>query len=81
MVIHLFMALFNLNIHMIFLQKEFFQDDVFPETAVWWKSALSASGWLSGSDGQHRKISLQPKDMTPGTAPQPVPIMNVQTVI
>lgn len=48
------------------LQKEFFQDDVYTDTAVCWEPALAASAWLSGSNGQHRKISLKPKDMTPG---------------
>lgn len=48
------------------LQKEFFQDDVYSDTAVCWEPALTASAWLSGSNGQHRKISLRPKDMTPG---------------
>ncbi len=46
-------------------QKEFFQDDVFPETAVWWEAPLTAAAWLSGSNGQQRKISLRPKDMAP----------------
>lgn len=48
------------------LQKEFFQDDVYTDTAVCWEPALTASAWLSGSNGQHRKMSLKPKDMTPG---------------
>lgn len=52
-------------------QKEFFQDDVFPDTAVWWEASLTAAAWLSGSNGKHRKISLRPKDMTPGTAQHP----------
>lgn len=47
-------------------QKEFFQDDLYPDTEVWWEPVLSAAAWLGGSDGQHRKISLQPKAMTPG---------------
>lgn len=64
----------NPTIRAILVQKEFFQDDVFPETAVWWESALNAAAWLSGSDRQHRKISLQPKDMTPGTAAHPIHI-------
>lgn len=62
------------TVHVILVQKEFFQDDVFPETAVWWESGLSAAAWLSGSDSQHHKISLQPKDMTPGTAAHPTRI-------
>lgn len=49
------------------MQKEFFQDDVYPDTTVCWEPALTAAAWLSGSDGQHKKISLKPKDMTPGT--------------
>uniref|UniRef100_A0A8D0HHX5 Coronin n=1 Tax=Sphenodon punctatus TaxID=8508 RepID=A0A8D0HHX5_SPHPU len=47
------------------VKREFFQDDIYPPTAVWWESALSATAWLAGSDRQHRKISLQPRDMTP----------------
>ncbi|XP_072549186.1 coronin-7 isoform X2 [Salminus brasiliensis] len=57
------------------VRKEFFQDDVFPETAVWWEPALTAVAWFSGSDGQFRKISLQPKDMTPvSEAPKEAPV-------
>ncbi|XP_048846279.1 coronin-7 isoform X2 [Brienomyrus brachyistius] len=57
------------------VKKEFFQDDIFPETAVWWESTLTASSWLSGSNGQHRKISLRPKDMIPvSEAPKEAPI-------
>ncbi|KAH0632106.1 hypothetical protein JD844_020169 [Phrynosoma platyrhinos] len=47
------------------VKKEFFQDDLFPPTEVWWEPALSAKAWLGGSDRQHRKLSLQPKDMAP----------------
>ncbi|XP_012694253.2 coronin-7 isoform X1 [Clupea harengus] len=57
------------------VRKEFFQDDVFPETAIWWETSLSAASWLSGSNSQHRKISLQPKDMTPvSEAPKEAPV-------
>ncbi|XP_067089759.1 coronin-7-like [Osmerus mordax] len=57
------------------VRKEFFQDDVYPDTAVWWDSALTASAWLSGADGQHRSISLRPKDMTPvSAAPKEAPV-------
>lgn len=50
----------------MYVQKEFFQDDLFTDTAVCWEPALTSSAWLSGSNGQHKKISLKPKDMTPG---------------
>ncbi|KAM4598732.1 coronin-7 [Polymixia lowei] len=57
------------------VKKEFFQDDVYPDTVVWWEPALTASAWLSGSNGQHRSISLKPKDMTPvSEAPKEVPV-------
>ncbi|XP_047569826.1 coronin-7 [Lutra lutra] len=47
------------------VRKEFFQDDVFPDTAVSWEPVLSASAWLGGADGQLRLLSLQPPGMTP----------------
>ena len=47
-------------------QKEFFQDDVFPDTAVSWEPVLSAEAWLGGANGQPRLLSLQPLGMTPG---------------
>ncbi|XP_061568464.1 coronin-7 [Cololabis saira] len=57
------------------VKKEFFQDDVYPDTEVWWERALTASAWLSGSDGQHKKISVKPKDMTPvSEAPKEAPV-------
>ncbi|XP_015246707.1 PREDICTED: coronin-7-like isoform X2 [Cyprinodon variegatus] len=57
------------------VKKEFFQDDVFPDTAVWWEPALTAAAWLSGSNGQHKKLSLKPKDMTPvSEAPKEAPV-------
>lgn len=48
------------------LQKEFFQDDVFPDTAVSWEPVLSAKAWLQGANGQPWLLSLQPPDMSPG---------------
>nr|XP_055050873.1 coronin-7 [Misgurnus anguillicaudatus] len=57
------------------VRKEFFQDDIFPDTAVWWEASLTAASWLSGSDGRHRKVSLRPKDMTPvSEAPKEAPV-------
>ncbi|XP_045885584.1 coronin-7-like isoform X1 [Micropterus dolomieu] len=57
------------------VKKEFFQDDVYVDTAVHWEPALTASAWLSGSNGQHKKISLKPKDMTPvSEAPKEAPV-------
>ncbi|KAG8006964.1 Coronin-7, partial [Nibea albiflora] len=57
------------------VRKEFFQDDLYTDTAVCWEPALTASAWLSGINGKHRKISLKPKDMTPvSEAPKEAPV-------
>ncbi|XP_029015319.1 coronin-7-like isoform X1 [Betta splendens] len=57
------------------VKKEFFQDDIYTDTAVWWEPALTASAWLSGINGKHKKISLKPKDMTPvSEAPKEAPV-------
>ncbi|XP_021574766.1 coronin-7 isoform X1 [Carlito syrichta] len=56
------------------VRKEFFQDDVFPDTAVSWEPVLSAQAWLQGASGQPRLLSLQPPDMTPvSQAPREAP--------
>ncbi|XP_036348859.2 coronin-7 [Ochotona princeps] len=47
------------------VRKEFFQDDVFPATAVIWEPVLSAEAWLAGANGKPRLLSLQPPGMTP----------------
>uniref|UniRef100_A0A8B9DGX1 Coronin n=1 Tax=Anser cygnoides TaxID=8845 RepID=A0A8B9DGX1_ANSCY len=47
------------------VKKEYFQDDIFPPTRVWWEPSLSAGAWLAGADGQHRRADLRPADMTP----------------
>lgn len=47
------------------VKKEYFQDDIFPPTRVWWEPSLSAGAWLAGADGQHRRADLRPTDMTP----------------
>ncbi|XP_038618544.1 coronin-7 isoform X1 [Tachyglossus aculeatus] len=56
------------------VRKEFFQDDVFPETAVCWEPVLTAAAWFGGANGQHRRHSLRPADMTPvSQAPREAP--------
>ncbi|XP_037363582.1 coronin-7 [Talpa occidentalis] len=56
------------------VRKEFFQDDVFPDTAVSWEPVLSAQAWLGGANGQPRLLSLQPTGMTPvSQAPREAP--------
>ncbi|XP_068555455.1 coronin-7 isoform X2 [Anas acuta] len=47
------------------VKKEYFQDDIFPPTRVWWEPALGASAWLAGEDGQQRRADLRPPEMTP----------------
>uniref|UniRef100_A0A493T1F2 Coronin n=1 Tax=Anas platyrhynchos platyrhynchos TaxID=8840 RepID=A0A493T1F2_ANAPP len=47
------------------VKKEYFQDDIFPPTRVWWEPALGARAWLAGEDGQQRRADLRPPEMTP----------------
>lgn len=42
---------------------EFFQDDLFPDTRVTWKSTLSSAQWFQGENRTQTKISLKPDDM------------------
>ncbi|XP_052051806.1 coronin-7 [Apodemus sylvaticus] len=57
------------------VRKEFFQDDVFPDTAVTWEPVLSAKAWFEGANGQSRLLSLQPPGMTPvSQAPREAPV-------
>ncbi|XP_055008627.1 coronin-7-like isoform X2 [Boleophthalmus pectinirostris] len=57
------------------VKKEFFQDDVYPDTAICWEPALTGSAWLSGINSQHKRMSLKPKDMTPvSEAPKEAPV-------
>ncbi|XP_051487868.1 coronin-7 isoform X2 [Apus apus] len=56
------------------VKKEYFQDDIYPPTRVWWEPALGGSAWLAGQDGQQLRASLQPADMTPvSEAPKEAP--------
>ncbi|NXI61983.1 CORO7 protein, partial [Anseranas semipalmata] len=56
------------------VKKEYFQDDIFPPTRVWWQPALTAGAWLAGADGQHGHLDLRPATMTPASqAPKELP--------
>uniref|UniRef100_A0A8V0ZBK1 Coronin n=1 Tax=Gallus gallus TaxID=9031 RepID=A0A8V0ZBK1_CHICK len=56
------------------VKKEYFQEDIFPPTRVWWEPALSASAWLGGADGQQNRAELRPADMVPvSQAPKEAP--------
>ncbi|XP_068003069.1 coronin-7-like isoform X1 [Melanerpes formicivorus] len=60
--------------HVPRIKKEYFQDDIYPMTRVWWEPALSGSAWLAGQDGRQRLASLRPADMTPvSEAPKEAP--------
>ncbi|NXG66903.1 CORO7 protein, partial [Hemiprocne comata] len=56
------------------VKKEYYQDDIYPLTRVWWEPALGGSAWLAGQDGQQLQASLRPADMTPvSEAPKEAP--------
>ena len=45
-------------------QPEFFQNDIYLDTADVETASMTASEWLSGQNKPSRKISLQPQGMT-----------------
>ena len=47
----------------LFVQMEYFQDDLFCDTLVTWKSGLGAKEWLGGANGSLSTISLRPEGM------------------
>ena len=44
---------------------EYFQDDIYPSTLVYWESALTAKEWLDGKNKSQRTVSLKPPGMKP----------------
>ena len=44
---------------------EYFQDDLFPDTAVTWESVMSSKQWYAGEDEPVKRVSLCPSDMSP----------------
>lgn len=44
---------------------EYFQDDLFPDTRVWWEPALTSDQWFTGKNGAQKRLSLRPADMKP----------------
>ncbi|KAM9599471.1 coronin-7-like isoform 3-T3 [Morphnus guianensis] len=60
--------------HVPRVKKEYFQDDIYPPTRVWWEPALSGSAWLAGKDRQQCRANMRPADMTPvSEAPKEAP--------
>ncbi|XP_072040338.1 coronin-7-like [Amphiura filiformis] len=47
------------------VKKEFFQDDLFPDTRITWESALTSQQWFAGENGQQKTMSLCPDNMKP----------------
>ena len=48
-----------------FSQMEYFQSDLYPETAVTWEASMTSEQWLNSQDVHPRFVSLQPHDMKP----------------
>lgn len=44
---------------------EYFQDDLFPDTRVWWEPAVTSDQWFAGKNGTQRMLSVRPADMKP----------------
>ena len=47
------------------LQKNFFQDDVFPQTRVKWQPSMSVDEWVGGANTPQERLDLRPSDMEP----------------
>ena len=56
-------SVYEHNFQMVVSQMEYFQDDIYPETRVWWESALTCQEWLAGQDKMQPSLSLRPPDM------------------
>ena len=44
---------------------DYFQDDLFPDTRVWWEPAVISDQWFAGENGTQKMLSLRPADMKP----------------
>ncbi|XP_071846975.1 coronin-7-like isoform X2 [Apostichopus japonicus] len=48
------------------VKKEYFQDDIFPDTRASWEWSLEGSDWFNGENGQEqRRVYLGPEGMKP----------------
>ncbi|XP_020609841.1 coronin-7-like [Orbicella faveolata] len=57
------------------VKTEYFQDDLFPDTRVWWEPALTSDQWFAGENGTQRNMSLRPDGMKPlSEVPKEAPI-------
>jgi len=57
--------LFLNNNYLFLVQTEYFQDDIFTDTRVWWEPALTSDQWFAGENGTQKTMSLRPDGMTP----------------
>eukprot|EP00794_Sanderia_malayensis_P007608 gene7608-8448_t len=51
--------------HVPRVKKQFFQDDLFPDTRVRWEPSVTCEQWLNGENVTVKRISLMPSDMKP----------------
>lgn len=57
------------------VKMEYFQDDLFPDTRVWWEPSVTSDKWFTGEDKTQRTMSLRPDGMKAlSEAPKPAPI-------
>ena len=55
----------NTGNYLFLVQTEYFQDDIFTDTRVWWEPALTSDQWFAGENGTQKTMSLRPDGMTP----------------
>lgn len=57
------------------VKMEYFQDDLFPDTRVWWEPSVTSDQWFAGEDKTQKTMSVRPDGMKPlSGAPKQAPI-------
>ncbi|XP_022787917.1 coronin-7-like [Stylophora pistillata] len=57
------------------VKMEYFQDDLFPDTRVWWEPSVTSDQWFAGEDKTQKTMSVRPDGMKPlSEAPKQAPI-------
>ncbi len=47
----------------VWVQNDYFQDDLFPPTKVLWEPTMTSSKWFGGANVPAKRLDLKPSDM------------------
>lgn len=48
---------------LVWVQNDYFQDDLFPPTKVLWEPTMTSSKWFGGANVPAKRLDLKPSDM------------------